>query len=39
MVAEAPESAADQPGRKLPPADPDRFSRVASYLATRRPGW
>ncbi len=27
------EGAEDQPGRKLPPTSPDRFSRVATYLA------
>jgi Tol biopolymer transport system component len=28
----------DQPGRKLPPANPDRFSRVATYLADAETG-
>jgi outer membrane protein assembly factor BamA len=27
-----------QPGRRLPPANPDRFSRVATYLADARTG-
>ncbi|MEQ1855961.1 MAG: BamA/TamA family outer membrane protein [Longimicrobiales bacterium] len=27
-----------QPGRRLPPADPDRFSRVATYLADANTG-
>jgi Tol biopolymer transport system component len=27
-----------QPARRLPPADPDRFSRVATYLADARTG-
>ncbi len=33
VVAAVPEDAAEQLGRKLPPAQPDRFSRVATYLA------
>jgi Tol biopolymer transport system component len=32
------DGADQQPGRRLPPADPDRFSRVATYLADARTG-
>jgi Tol biopolymer transport system component len=32
------ENAEDQVGRKLPPANPDRFSRIATYLADAETG-
>lgn len=32
------ENAQDQPGRKLPPANPQRFSRVSTYLADAETG-
>ena len=32
------ENAEMQPGRRLPPANPDRFSRVATYLADAQTG-
>jgi Tol biopolymer transport system component len=32
-VVAVPENASAQPGRRLPPVDPDRFSRVDTYLA------
>jgi Tol biopolymer transport system component len=32
------ERADEQPGRKLPPTNPDRFSRVATYLADAETG-
>ncbi|MDP2955132.1 MAG: BamA/TamA family outer membrane protein [Longimicrobiales bacterium] len=37
VVARA-DRAEDQPGRKLPPMSPDRFSRVATYLADAETG-
>ena len=37
-IAQIPERADEQPGRKLVPTDPDRFSRVASYLADAETG-
>jgi Tol biopolymer transport system component len=37
-VAQVPERPEDQPGRMLPPTEPDRFSRVASYLADPQTG-
>jgi len=37
-VAQVPERPEDQPGRMLPPTQPDRFSRVASYLADPQTG-
>ncbi|HSW29646.1 MAG TPA: BamA/TamA family outer membrane protein [Longimicrobiales bacterium] len=37
LVARA-ERAEDQPGRKLPPANPERFSRVETYLADAETG-
>jgi len=37
-VAQVVDRSDDQPGRKLPPTDPDRFSRVASYLADAETG-
>ncbi len=38
LVAVAPDQAREQPGRKLVPTNPDRFSRVASYLADPQTG-
>ena len=43
VTAEAPlvevvDNAEDQRGRKLPPANPDRFSRIATYLADPETG-
>ncbi len=32
------DNAEDQQGRKLPPANPDRFSRIATYLADAKTG-
>jgi Tol biopolymer transport system component len=32
------ENAASQPGRRLPPMNPDRFSRIATYLADAETG-
>ena len=32
------DNAEDQVGRKLPPANPDRFSRIATYLADAETG-
>lgn len=37
-VVEMPERASEQPGRKLPPVNPDRYSRVATYLADAETG-
>ena len=37
-VVQVVDNAEDQPGRKLPPANPDRFSRIATYLADAQTG-
>ena len=37
-LVEIVDNARDQPGRKLPPANPDRFSRIATYLADSETG-
>ncbi len=37
-VVEIPERARDQMGRKLVPTNPDRFSRIATYLADAETG-
>ena len=37
-LVEIVDNAEDQPGRKLPPANPDRFSRIATYPADPETG-
>jgi len=39
QLVEIVDNAEDQRGRKLPPANPDRFSRIATYLADPETGW
>jgi Tol biopolymer transport system component len=38
QLVEVVDNAEDQVGRKLPPANPDRFSRIATYLADPETG-